>query len=226
MDEQTFEGNYGRAVVLDLCQNCHGIWFDAQESLSLTPGAILRLFSILAEKQTGKHQSLPEGLQCPRCSRLLVKTTDVQRSTRFHYFRCPQEQGRFITFFQFLREKNFVRSLDERERAALRQHLTTLNCSNCGAPIDLANDFACSYCRTPVSTLDPRQLEMTLRQLQRAEDQRRTNDSMLPIELLLKRIERNAKPSPNDSIPAMTSSFLDLLEVGVSAVVDMLADAS
>ena len=36
MDGQTFTGNYGKTVPLDLCHTCHGIWFDKHENLQLS----------------------------------------------------------------------------------------------------------------------------------------------------------------------------------------------
>jgi Zn-finger nucleic acid-binding protein len=38
MQEQTLEGRLGRTVTIDLCHQCQGFWFDAHESLNLTPG--------------------------------------------------------------------------------------------------------------------------------------------------------------------------------------------
>ncbi len=52
--------------------------------------------------------------------------------------RCPGRHGRLITFFNFLREKNFIRPLSAAQIEELRQNVRTVNCSNCGAPIDLA----------------------------------------------------------------------------------------
>jgi hypothetical protein len=39
MQEQRLDGHHGRAVVIDLCHPCQSFWFDARESLSLTPGS-------------------------------------------------------------------------------------------------------------------------------------------------------------------------------------------
>ena len=62
----------------------------------------------------------------------------MQRSTRFEYFRCPHDHGRLTTFFDFLKEKDFVRPLTPPQIAELRKNIQVVNCSNCGAPIDLA----------------------------------------------------------------------------------------
>ena len=111
LDAQTFAGNYGKTIPLDLCPTCHGIWFDRHENLRLSPQAILHLFRIIHAQHADYRHPLPERMPCPRCGTRLTHTSDRQRNTRFHYFACERGHGRFITFFQFLREKNFVRSL-------------------------------------------------------------------------------------------------------------------
>ena len=58
------------------------------------------------------------------------------------------------TFAQFLREKNFVKPLTAKQMTALRQMIRMVNCSNCGAPIDLATHTTCGHCRSPLSMLD------------------------------------------------------------------------
>lgn len=225
MDEQRVEGNYGRAVSLDLCHGCHGLWFDTNENLTLTPGATLRLFSLITEKQEAARQPLTEVVRCPRCGRRLVATTDQQRNTRFQYFRCPQEHGRFITFFQFLREKNFVRSLNAKEVDLLKQHIQTVNCSNCGAAINFTNDMACAYCRTPVSLIDPEQFNTTLRLLKHADAKQQQPSITLPREFLLERIRLEAERRQQRDASSTVSGFLDLLEVGVTVMTDFLMDS-
>jgi len=136
MQQHTVEGNYGVQVEIDACRSCSGFWFDRKEHLQLTPGSTLELIRLM-----GPHRStpsaLPQVLSCPRCGERLVNTTDIQRNTRFNYFRCPQEDGHFITLFQFLREKNIVRNLDLPQIKELRKRVKVIRCSNCGAPISL-----------------------------------------------------------------------------------------
>src|SRR5262245_46207902 len=130
MAQLSVDGHYGRTVVLDLCHGCGALWFDADESLGLAPGAILRLFTVIAERQ--KERRPPAGTpSCPRCRRWLALTSDMQRNVRFGYWRCPGEHGRFITFTEFLREKNFVRPLHGEELARLRATVQTIHCSSC-----------------------------------------------------------------------------------------------
>ena len=58
-----------------------------------------------------------------------------------------------------------------------------MNCSNCGAPIDLAAGSACAHCKSPVSMLDMKQPEALLSQLREAA-QPKPIDPLLPMDLL------------------------------------------
>ncbi|MGE0684824.1 MAG: zf-TFIIB domain-containing protein [Candidatus Binatia bacterium] len=226
MDSQSFDGKYGKVVLLDLCFPCSGLWFDSHENLQLTAGAILRLFTILHEKHVAQLHTLRETLRCPRCTSMLRETLDMQRSTRFHYFRCLQEHGRFITFFQFLREKNFVRSLNAKEVSELTQYIKTLNCSNCGAAVDLEKTSACTYCRTPIAMLDPRQLETTLRELRQTEEKRQAGDPLLPTKFILDKLKTESewKRQSGNIYTADYSSF-DLIQEGLTAVIDLWGES-
>src|SRR6185436_20865149 len=101
MAAPTLEGHYGRAVQVDWCASCAGFWFDGNESIALSPGAVLRLFALIHEKPAESRAPLPDTLTCPRCRKCLVRTADMQRGTRFQYFRCPGEHGRFIASAEF-----------------------------------------------------------------------------------------------------------------------------
>jgi hypothetical protein len=99
----------------------------------------------------------------------LLLTNDRQRNTPFRYWRCDREHGRLITFFDFLREKDFIHPLSGAELAALRQNVQMVNCSNCGAPIDLTGAASsCAHCGTPVSMLDVKQISEMASQLRQA----------------------------------------------------------
>ena len=69
-------------------------------------------------------------MPCPRCGAPLSLTHDVQRSTRFVYYRCEFGHGRLTAFYQFLREKNFVRNLKAREVARLRADIKQLRAND------------------------------------------------------------------------------------------------
>ena len=50
-----------------------------------------------------------------------------------------------------------------------------MQCSSCGAPVDLAQGFECGHCGSPISVLDADAVEKTLRSLDEA-DARRSGD--------------------------------------------------
>lgn len=155
MTPQTEEafGAIPRPIEVDSCAACNLFWFDAGESIRLTPRAVLSLFRYIG--QAGKAtRALGSSPQCPRCRHLLAFTHDLQRTTRFTYWRCPADGGQLLPFTQFLAAKNFIRALSAAELAKLRANVRQVSCSQCGAPIDLATDSACTHCGAPVSIID------------------------------------------------------------------------
>jgi hypothetical protein len=190
MQEETFDGHLGRSVVIDICHTCQSFWFDVRESVSLTPGATLALFRVIGGRVTRPQHTNAELARCPRCRGRLRRTQDMQRSTRFEYLNCPNGHGRLISFFDFLREKDFIRPLTPQQLAELRQSVGSVNCANCGGPVDLAKGAACAHCGTPLSMLDMQQAAKLVSQLQKAEDRAsQPVDPTLPIALLRARRE-------------------------------------
>ncbi|HTS86473.1 MAG TPA: zf-TFIIB domain-containing protein [Usitatibacter sp.] len=161
----------GRGVDLDICFACHGIWFDPFESAQLSPAAILQLFELI-RKQEEPPRPLAVTCTCPACHRALSLTHDFERTNRITYFRCAAGHGRFTTFMQFLREKNFVRTLSPSEVNHLRAVVSQVKCSSCGAPVDLSRDMECSYCHAPIAMLDADAVGKTIAELHAAQDAR------------------------------------------------------
>ena len=180
MDALTLDGHLGTKVALDLCPACQVIWFDSRESLRLSPGATLTLFRIIGARKQTSPRALHEPLKCPRCDLRLRLTHDRQRNTPFRYRRCARDHGRLITFFDFLREKDFVRPLSAQQLVDLRANVQSINCSNCGAPVDLTHAAECAHCRTPLSMLDLNQIDAMAAHLRRADEASHTIDPLLP----------------------------------------------
>jgi hypothetical protein len=226
MEAPTMDGHYGARVALDLCPPCGGIWFDGHESVTLTPGAVLRLFLMIDEHRIEARRPLPSRLACPRCRAPLALTVDRQRATRFCYWRCPHDHGRFITFAEFLREKNFVRPLSGAELAELRRNVTQVSCSSCGAPIDLAATSQCGYCRAPVSILDASQVEKVVADLKQAEERRQTVDPTLAARLVMDRLAAERRWNQLELRPGWDAGVLGggqgIVETGVAALVRLL----
>jgi hypothetical protein len=208
-------------VALDVCWECHAIWFDQYESAQLAPGAVIELFRLIHEHRAMPSRPLGDAMSCPHCRAKLVLTHDLQRTNRLTYYRCPNAEGRLTSFFQFLREKQFIRSLSQPEIERLKATISQVRCSGCGAPVDVSRDTACSFCRSPLSILDPGAVEKALAALSTA-DRARTNpcasemgaafDSLLATH---KRADRGSAwtrdIAPNQSTPAI----VDLVVEGI-----------
>ena len=171
--------HYGRETEVDHCATCGGLWFDALESQQLTAGAVLAVLDAIATVTS--PAALRRRLACLRCGATLRAVTDVQRGTRFTYHACPARHGRFITAYQFLREKHLVRELSAEERLHLRASIQQVNCVNCGGPVALAGASTCPHCRTPVSTVDPGQLRRELEVLRQRDATAGRVDPTWPI---------------------------------------------
>jgi hypothetical protein len=168
LTEMTLDGHQGKSVAINLCASCQAFWFDKYESLQLSPRSTLRLIKLIGEAESLGPRQFASRLTCPHCPNTLRPTQDMQRSTRFSYFRCPNEHGRFIRFFEFLREKNFIRPLSDEQIKELRLHVQMVHCSSCGAPIDLAARSSCGHCNSPISMLDMKQPQELMAQLREA----------------------------------------------------------
>lgn len=226
MTRLAVDGHYGRTVGLDLCHTCGALWFDVNESLALTPGAVLRLFVVIGEHLKDRRAG-PGSPTCPCCRHGLALTVDMQRNIRFRYWRCPADHGRFITFAEFLREKNFVRPLSGQELAQLRANVKMIRCSSCGAPIDLEQTSVCDYCRAPVSILDARQVETVVGQLKQAEAERLTIDPALPMRLMAERlrVERLFESFDRPTVWSSAYGAPGLVEAGLAAFAELFTAA-
>ena len=212
-----FERALGGSVGLDFCFTCQVIWFDAHESTELSPGGVLGVFKALSDHRTETRNTLSGLLNCPRCNSRLSLAQDLQHTTRFSYYRCEFGHGRLTPFLQFLREKNFIRPVSGAELAALRAKVRSIQCSNCGAPVDLQRDIACAYCHTPISILDPDAVAKTVSELTTAETRRQSIDVDALADALLQR------PPPDTGSPQFGALLAgDLVAVGVGIVARLL----
>jgi uncharacterized protein YbaR (Trm112 family) len=228
MEALRAEETYGRPLTVDMCGTCHGLWFDGAELLQLSPRSTMELFrSVSNASGASSPRAAAARLSCPRCQGPLDEASDSQRGTRFHFARCAKGHGRFLTFFQFLRAKNFVRTLSPRELNELREHIRQVNCSNCGGAVDVERGSACPYCRTPISMLDPRQLETTVRELEQADARRQTIDPTLPIRLMHERLRAEQAFAAADPGWVLTLArqdrSTDLVQAGLRALKNLFA---
>jgi hypothetical protein len=225
MRTHTLGGHLGREVDVDVCVPCQSIWFDAKENLQLTPGATLALFRIIGENVSRPSPQDGDIAKCPRCNGQLRRTRDMQRNTRFEYFRCPNTHGRLSTFFEFLKEKDFVRPLTPQQIAELRKNLDSVNCSNCGAPVDLAKRTDCTHCGSALSMLDLQQAEKLVEQL-RSADAHGTKPVDPALPLALARARREADEAfrglPHEASWDRNLSSLGVVGAGLSELIRLL----
>jgi hypothetical protein len=225
MQRHTLGGHLGREVDVDVCAPCQSIWFDARENLQLTPGATLALFRIIGENVSRPSPGDGDIAKCPRCNGQLRRTRDMQRSTRFEYFRCPNSHGRLSTFFEFLKEKDFVRPLTPLQITELRKNLQAVNCSNCGAAVDLSKRTDCAHCGSALSMLDLQQAEKLVEQLRSADAQgSKPIDPALPLALARARRETDEafRGLPRQEVWDRDLSSLGLVGAGLSELIRLL----
>lgn len=179
MEMVALQNHIGRQVEIDVCQSCQMIWFDQMESVSLSAGSVIEMFKrIHAAREATRN---PVGMQtaCPICSTQLESSSDLTRGGRFAFHRCTGGHGRLIAFTQFLREKNFIRSLQPHEIKTLSVKVKQVRCSSCGAGVNLENDSACRHCGSPVSVLDDAAVEKALNALHAKDVQRTPFDNVV-----------------------------------------------
>jgi ribosomal protein S27AE len=221
MEQLPFGRKPNGEVILDVCWDCRAIWFDQYESAALTPGSVIALFREIHERRESSARPLADAMACPRCTSKLVLTQDIQRTNRLTYHRCTDGHGRFTTFFQFLREKQFIRSLSALEIDSLRATVKQVRCSSCGATVDLARDNACGYCRAPISVLDAEAVEKTLAGLTQAE-RRRTQPSAAELASAFESLVATHKTAAKGSVwtrditsTQPTTALVDLVVEGI-----------
>lgn len=221
MTAWTLEARLGREMTVDVCTGCQAFWFDQHESLQLAPGATLRLMKFIGEHSSTVKPVLAKVLRCPRCEGPLTLAHDMVRNMRFVYWTCPRGHGHFIGFFDFLKEKNFIRELSPQEIRQLKQNLESVNCSNCGAAIDLQANSACPYCHSAISILDMKQQQQLLAQLKEAAEPRPV-DPLLALKLERAKVEASALFKDNVNEWWGEGRSGDLVQAGLALVAEWI----
>ena len=216
-----FERKLGGEVMLDLCFDCQGIWFDEYESLRLAPAGVVELFKRIHEHRDDQRLPLASPLRCPRCDERLIHSQDRVKSGLFNYQRCGQH-GRFITFSQFMIEKGFVRQLTPVEIKEISVRIGVVHCTGCGAPVDIRKESACTHCRAPIAILDPRAVEAALAGYQQVALKQAAppEPALLAEAILFSERERSRRQRERGS--GLNADIGDLLLDGVSMVWDIL----
>ena len=225
MTAMTLDGHSGAQVAIDVCATCQAFWFDHLESLQLSAGSTLKLMKFIGEHSSPGKSSLPDPLRCPRCATTLRLAHNMQRNMPFTYWRCGNDDGHFIGFLEFLKEKNFIHPLSAEQIKELRQNVQFVNCSNCGASINLESDSVCSFCHAPISMLDMKQPQRMLDQLKQAAEPRPL-DPTLPLKLASAKLELESSLADHDRSPEWWSDATSsgLVQAGLNAVARWLSE--
>lgn len=223
MTAERLDSHLGHPVHVDICGACQSLWFDGRESLALTPASVLTLFRQIGELTTGKPAAPAEGLACPTCGQPMSLMHDMQRATRFQYLQCGERHGHFISFFNFLREKDFIRPLSAEQIEQLRQNVATVNCSNCGGPVDVQSGARCGHCGSPLSMIDMKQAEALVHTLRTA-DAPKALDPALPLRLLEVKRDAEAAFATFHEEPEwfVRASSAGLVAAGITAIATWL----
>jgi hypothetical protein len=183
-------GRLGAQFTIDVCTPCQAFWFDRHEDLGLTPASTLQLMKYIGDHSASPKPTFADRLMCPRCGSALTLAHNMTRNVRFVYWQCPSQHGHFISFFDFLKEKNFIRPLSPLEIQHLRETVQEVHCSNCGASVNLQANSACPYCHSPISILDLQEQQQMLAQLREAAGaSAKPVDPALPLKLAMAKAE-------------------------------------
>lgn len=217
MTDWTLGGRLGTQLTIDVCTPCQAFWFDGHKDLQLSPASTLQLMKYIGEHSSSSKPALSQVLVCPRCGAGLTLAHNMTRNVRFVYWQCGNQHGHFITFFEFLKEKNFIHPLSPAELQHLRETMQTVKCSSCGASVDLRAGSECPYCHSPVSMLDLKEQQKMLSQLKEAAEPKAV-DPTLPLKLALAKQETSALFQDHDAQWWQDAQSGDLVQAGLNAV--------
>lgn len=225
MAELKLDSRLGVAITTEVCAPCQAFWFDQSKDFQLSPRSTLTLMKYIGEHTSSPKPAFQQNLICPRCGTTLKLTHDIARSVRFTYWDCVNQHGHFIGFLEFLKEKNFIHPLSPREVQQLRESVHTVNCSSCGASIDLQNNSACPFCKSPITILDLNEQRQMLEQLKQAAEPKPV-DPTLPLKLAMAKAhtEQLFREHDDDWWQDARSSG-DLVQAGLNAVARWLANS-
>ncbi|HUP50951.1 MAG TPA: hypothetical protein VM198_00640, partial [Longimicrobiales bacterium] len=77
--------------------------------------------------------------------------------------------------------KQFVRALNPAEQARVRAEVKNVQCSGCGAPVDVVKGFQCEHCGSPITVLDADAVTKALDELQAADARRSVDPAVAEV---------------------------------------------
>jgi Zn-finger nucleic acid-binding protein len=152
--------HYQRQVEIDVCEPCSLIWFDDTESARLAGPGLADLVRVIhrAMQSPRPLEPLPLQLPCPICKASLRRVSNISRFGRTAQLQCPQNDGAYQSFTQFLAEKGYFRAYTWGDIKQLTATGKSVRCFGCGATLESKPQNECSYCQSPVGMIDPARL--------------------------------------------------------------------
>jgi uncharacterized Zn finger protein (UPF0148 family) len=161
MQVHALPGHYGKSVEIDLCGPCHLVWFDSIEQARLSGPGLLELIGSMAQAQSLPHHTLGGGIGCLRCGRATRVVHNQTRWGRSQQLECPQRDGAWQTFGQFLGERGLLRPMSSADRARALARDGALHCVSCGGALGQA-DITCPWCSAAPALVDVARLARAL----------------------------------------------------------------
>ncbi|WP_343638736.1 zf-TFIIB domain-containing protein [Roseateles sp.] len=148
-------------VDIDHCGPCGLVWFDARESVHLSPLAWVQLLRDLNRLRRPDRPHQPDRA-CPVCAQALKEVHNQTRYGRFPALECGGCGGHLHSQAGMLAERGLLRPLLPAERGALQAERRELLCLSCGAPADGKSE-CCAWCKSPLLMADMPRLASALR---------------------------------------------------------------
>ena len=165
LQRQMASGDHGRATPQEAAEQLIGLASSLNGHDRMTRGHTerVRAYSAMIGEEMGLGS---RDLELLNWSGLVH---DIGKGGRFSYYKCPGGDGRLTPFSEFLKEKQFVRALNPAEKNRLRAEIKQVQCSSCGAPVDVERGFECGHCGSAITVLDADAVAKTLHELETAD---------------------------------------------------------
>jgi Zn-finger nucleic acid-binding protein len=95
----------GRAIVLDQCPSCGGIWFDQWELYQTNDSEVENLDPVDTKALRATVPLSEKTPLCPKCNGTLFKFTDPLLPSDAHILRCPSCKGLWLNRGEFRKFK-------------------------------------------------------------------------------------------------------------------------
>jgi Zn-finger nucleic acid-binding protein len=101
MHQVAVPSHYGQQVIIDQCEGCGGIWFDAFELFKVKLGEAQGIESLDSDRLRAPSEINNPTLLCPRDRTTLVQYQDPNFPRELILTRCPQCQGFWLNRGEF-----------------------------------------------------------------------------------------------------------------------------